>query len=109
MDTNNKNFNKNTKMDSWVRSWTKSFTWRIMGIVILIVLSYFVTGSWVEASLITFLFHAIRLVLYVLHERAWELTAWGRNTNSNISMFWFYFWLVILIIAFAAIGLMGCL
>lgn len=108
MDTNNKNFNKNTKMDSWVRSWTKSFTWRIIGIVILIVLSYFVTGSWVEASLITFLFHAIRLVLYVLHERAWELTAWGR-ADPDINMFWFYFWLVILIIAFAAIGLIGCL
>ena len=109
MDNVNKSINNNTKTDLWVRSWTKSFTWRIVGIVILVVLSYFITGSWVEASLITFVFHAIRLILYVLHERAWELTAWGRATNPGINMFWFYFWLLILLIAFAAIGVMGCL
>jgi uncharacterized membrane protein len=109
MDNINKIINNNTKADLWVRSWTKSFTWRIVGIVILILLSYLITGSWVEASLITFVFHAIRLILYVLHERAWELTAWGRATNPGINMFWFYFWLVLLIIAFAAIGVMGCL
>ena len=105
------NINKNTKTDSWVRSWTKSFTWRVLGIVILILLSYCITGSWVEASLITFVFHAIRVVLYVLHERAWELTAWGRvQTQANDpSMFWFYFWLAILILAFAAIALIGSL
>jgi len=103
-------FNKNTKTDSWVRSWTKSFTWRVLGIVILILLSYFITGSWVEASLITFVFHAIRVVLYVLHERAWELTAWGRAANpGSINMFWFYFWLVMLILAFAGIAMVGSL
>jgi uncharacterized membrane protein len=99
----------NTKIDSWVRSWTKSFTWRVTGIVILILLSYFITGSWVEASLITFVFHAIRVVLYVVHERAWELTAWGRATNPGINMFWFYFWLVSLMLAFAAIVVIGSL
>ena len=103
------NINKNTKTDSWVRSWTKSFTWRVLGIVILILLSYCITGSWVEASLITFVFHAIRVVLYVLHERAWELTAWGRATNPGVNMFWFYFWLAILILAFAAIVMIGSL
>ena len=91
--------------DSWVRSWTKSFTWRIIGIVILVVLSYFITGNWIEASVITFIFHAIRVVLYVLHERAWELTIWGRATNTN--MFWFYFWLLILIFAFGGIVVVG--
>lgn len=101
------NNNKNTLIDSWVRSWTKSFTWRVLGIVILILLSYFITGSWVEASLITFVFHGIRVVLYVLHERAWELTAWGRATNPEINMFWFYLWLVILILAFAGIVMIG--
>jgi uncharacterized membrane protein len=98
-----------TANDSWVRSWTKSFTWRIVGIVILILLSYAITGSLVEASLITFVFHAIRLVLYVLHERIWELTAWGRAANHSTNMFWFYFWLVILIFTFAAIIILGML
>jgi len=100
---------KNTNTDSWVRSWTKSFTWRVLGIVIYILLSYLITGSWVKASLITFVFHAIRVVLYVLHERIWELTAWGRATNPGINMFWFYFWLAILILAFAGIVMIGSL
>jgi len=105
------NNNKNTITDSWVRSWTKSFTWRVLGIVILILLSYFITGSWVEASLITFVFHAVRVVLYVLHERAWELTAWGRvqTQAQDPNIFWFYFWLVILILAFAGIVMVGSL
>lgn len=103
------NIKRNTIMDSWVRSWTKSFTWRVLGIVILILLSYFITGSWVEASLITFVFHAIRLVLYVLHERAWELTAWGRvqNQAQEMKMFWFYFWLVVMILSFSGIVLIN--
>ena len=99
--------NKDTRKDSWVRSWTKSFTWRVLGIVILLVLTYLITKSWAEASLITVVFHAIRVVLYVLHERAWEFTAWGRAANPGITMFWFYFWLLILIFAFAAIVLVG--
>jgi len=57
----------------------KVIYWRVLGIVILILLAYFITGSWVEASLITLIFHGVRMVLYVLHERAWELTAWGRG------------------------------
>jgi uncharacterized membrane protein len=100
---------RGTVNDLWVRSWTKSFTWRVLGIIILILISYFITGSWAKSSLITIIFHGIRVVLYVLHERAWELTAWGRITNSGINMFWFYFWLVILILVFAAIVIIGTL
>ncbi|MHC1635402.1 MAG: DUF2061 domain-containing protein [Candidatus Methanospirareceae archaeon] len=97
--------NKNAIRDSWIRSWTKSFTWRVLGIVILVLISYFVTGSLAKASVITFVFHGIRVVLYVLHERAWELIEWGRSEETN--MFWFFFWLIIMIIAFVAIGVMG--
>ena len=100
---------RGTVNDSWVRSWTKSFTWRILGIVILILLSYFITGSWVEASLITLVFHGIRVVLYVIHERVWELTAWGRVANHSTNMFWFYFWMALLILAFVAIVIIGTL
>jgi len=96
---------KNAIRDSWIRSWTKSFTWRVLGIVILVLISYFVTGSLAKASVITFAFHGIRVVLYVLHERAWELIEWGRSEET--SMFWFFFWLIIMIIAFVAIGIMG--
>jgi len=52
-----------------VRSWTKSITWRIIGFIILFIL----TGSW-EVSII---FHAIRFVLYFFHERIWNKFDWG--------------------------------
>ena len=50
-----------------------------MGIVILGALAWLFTRDWQETTLITITFHAIRLVLYYFHERAWERTGWGRK------------------------------
>lgn len=66
-------------VDSRLRSWVKSITWRIIGIVILGVLSWFFTRDWEQTTLITVTFHAIRVVLYYFHERAWERTDFGRK------------------------------
>ena len=60
------------------RSWIKSITWRIIGIVVLGAISWLVTHSWEQTSLITFIFHSIRLVLYYFHERVWDDVEWGR-------------------------------
>jgi len=50
-----------------------------MSIVILGTLAWLFTRDWQETTLITITFHAIRLVLYYFHERAWERIGWGRN------------------------------
>lgn len=60
------------------RAWVKSIIWRLVGIVILGGISWAITHSWREMSLITILFHSIRVVLYYLHERIWERIHWGR-------------------------------
>lgn len=65
--------------DTHLRSWTKSITWRIIGIVILGVLAWLVTGNWGQTTVITLTFHVIRFVLYYFHERAWERIGWGRK------------------------------
>ncbi|RLC91273.1 MAG: hypothetical protein DRI77_14010 [Chloroflexi bacterium] len=65
-------------MDTKKRSWAKSIVWRLIGIVLLGLISYLITGDLTEMTLITVLFHSIRLVLYYYHERAWERIAWGR-------------------------------
>jgi len=65
-------------MDMKRRSWAKSLSWRIVGIVILGSITYLFTHSWGETASITFIFHAIRLVLYYFHERVWERIEWGR-------------------------------
>jgi len=65
-------------METPARSWAKSFSWRIVGIVILGAITYWMTGSWEKTGGVTALFHAIRMVLYYWHERLWEKVAWGR-------------------------------
>jgi len=65
-------------VDSRTRSLIKSIVWRIAGIVLLIPLGYAFTGKWTEASAIAMTFHAIRVVMYYFHERAWERVRWGR-------------------------------
>ena len=56
-------------MDTKKRSWTKSIVWRVIGIVLLGVISYLITGNWKEMTSITVLFHGIRVVMYYYHER----------------------------------------
>jgi len=60
------------------RAWTKSLIWRIIGIVILGLITLLITQSWKAMSLITVLFHGIRIVLYYFHERVWDRISWGR-------------------------------
>ncbi len=93
-------------MDSRIRSWTKSFTWRIIGIIILLLLSYAVTGSIAKASLITLLFHLIRVILYYVHERVWEKISWGKGTDPKNKLP-FYLSLSILVILFIVVWFLG--
>ena len=86
------------KVDLMIRSWTKSFTWRIVGILILLPLTYIFTGKWESAAAVTLIFHVIRMILYVVHERLWERTTWGRGNNN--SRLWFYIALFFLILSF---------
>lgn len=65
-------------MDTLYRSIVKSVTWRVMGIIILFLIAYVFTGSLEETASITVVFHGIRVVLYVVHERIWERVSWGR-------------------------------
>ena len=60
------------------RSWVKSLTWRIIGVAILVAISWLFTRDWEQASLITLTFHGLRLVLYYYHERYWDNIDWGR-------------------------------
>lgn len=65
-------------IETHTRAWVKSILWRIIGIVILGGISWLVTHSLKEMTIITTIFHGIRLILYYLHERAWEKIHWGR-------------------------------
>ena len=66
------------------RSWLKSILWRIIGIFILGGITWLVTHDWEQASLITIIFHGIRLVLYYFHERWWDNVDWGRIKTTDL-------------------------
>ena len=65
-------------MDTKKRSVVKSITWRVIGVIILGIISYLITGDWKEMTIITLLFHGIRLIMYYYHERLWERVSWGK-------------------------------
>ncbi len=65
-------------LETHARAWVKFLVWRIFGIIILGAITWMITHSWKEMTIITVLFHSIRVILYYLHERAWERIQWGR-------------------------------
>lgn len=65
-------------IDSRIRSLVKSLTFRVIGIIVLGLITYLITGSWNETLWINVLFHSIRVPLYYFHERGWERIEWGR-------------------------------
>ena len=65
-------------MDTRRRSWAKSVAWRVLGVVLLGGISYGVTHDLSQVTLITLVFHGLRLILYYWHERLWERISWGK-------------------------------
>jgi uncharacterized membrane protein len=58
--------------DSNFKSFIKSISWRIVGTLDTMVISFFVTGQLVMAISIGSIEVVTKIVLYYLHERAWE-------------------------------------
>ncbi|MGB2763852.1 MAG: DUF2061 domain-containing protein [Candidatus Aminicenantes bacterium] len=73
-------------LETRTRAWIKSVVWRILGIAILLVISWFATHSLKEMTMITLFFHGIRIILYYFHERIWEKISWGRIKHPLSSL-----------------------
>lgn len=59
------------KTETHIRSMTKSIIWRLLGVLVLAIVTYTVTRNWIQTGLISFIHHGTFLVIYYLHERAW--------------------------------------
>lgn len=60
----------------------KSILWRIIGVIILALVTYFYTRNWITVGLVTIIHHATFLVVFYLHERIWtkiKLIGTARN------------------------------
>lgn len=60
------------------RSVIKAISWRTVGTIDTMVVSYFVTGNVVMAVSIGSIEVLTKMFLYYLHERAWDKTNFGR-------------------------------
>lgn len=60
------------KHDGHKKSIIKSIIWRVVGVLTLAAVTYFYTRNWVTTSWVTFLHHAVFLIVFYLHERFWQ-------------------------------------
>jgi uncharacterized membrane protein len=64
--------------DRPIKSIVKAITWRIVGTVDTITISYFMTGEMGKALSIGGIEVFSKMILYYFHERAWAQLNWGR-------------------------------
>lgn len=67
------------KKDGISRSIVKSISWRVVGTIDTIIISWFVTGKPVLAFSIGAVELITKMVLYTVHERVWENIHYGRK------------------------------
>jgi len=61
------------------RSLAKAISWRVLGSIDTLVLSYVITRNLVAAGSIAAIETVTKIVLYYGHERAWSALSWGRE------------------------------
>jgi uncharacterized membrane protein len=61
------------------RSIVKAISWRIVGTIDTIVISYFITGKITLALSIGMIEVVTKMLLYFFHERLWNIIKWGKE------------------------------
>ena len=61
------------------RTLASAVTYRATSTVLLGMISYLITGQWIESLAVTVTFAILATVLYYFNDRAWERTDWGRK------------------------------
>ncbi len=60
------------------RSLVKTVSWRVVGTLATVAISYFITGTLALAFSIGGIELVSKMVLYFFHERAWNNLKWGK-------------------------------
>jgi uncharacterized membrane protein len=66
-------------MNTVKRSLTKTVSWRIIGSIDTMIITYIVTGNWKFGLAVGSVEVVTKIVLYYIHERAWQRIKWGRH------------------------------
>jgi uncharacterized membrane protein len=67
------------KQERFSRSLLKSVSWRVIGTLDTVVISYIITGELAFALSIGGIELITKMVLYVIHERLWDKINWGKK------------------------------
>ena len=65
------------------RSVVKTISWRVLGTIDTMVISYLITGSLVMAASIGSIEVVTKMVLYYFHERAWNKIPFGKTKEPD--------------------------
>ena len=65
-------------METPKRTWTKAVIWQAMGLLTMLVVGYFFTGSVVTGGAMALANALIGLTVYIVFERVWNRINWGR-------------------------------
>ncbi|WP_420398761.1 DUF2061 domain-containing protein [Flagellimonas sp.] len=71
-------FSKDKNSESPKRSIVKSISWRIVGTLDTIIISWIITGTLTLAFSIGLVELVTKMVLYFFHERIWNTISWGK-------------------------------
>lgn len=71
-------FKTDVKSEKPIRSIAKAFSWRIVGTLDTLLISYILTGEIALAASIASIDFVTKMILYFFHERAWNLIGWGK-------------------------------
>jgi uncharacterized membrane protein len=71
-------FQKDKSSESPKRSIVKSISWRVIGTLDTIIISWIITGTLTLAFSIGVVELVTKMVLYFFHERIWNNISWGK-------------------------------
>ena len=71
-------YSEDRKSEKPIRSIAKAFSWRVIGTLDTLVISYFLTGKISIAASIASIDFVTKMILYFFHERLWNLIKWGK-------------------------------
>ena len=71
-------FDDDKKSEKPIRSIAKALSWRVVGTLDTLLISYLLTGKMALAASIASIDFLTKMVLYFFHERLWNMVKWGK-------------------------------
>ncbi|CAM1353433.1 DUF2061 domain-containing protein [Tenacibaculum insulae] len=73
-----KNYKSDKASENPLRSFVKSVSWRVIGTIDTVLISWIITGELTLAFSIGSIELVTKMVLYFFHERIWNKIKWGK-------------------------------